>query len=91
MTPRCPAARPPTRPPCPFRPAACPRVRAAAGRDYRGGGSGARQLLNSPWDVAALPGGDVLVAIAGQHQIWRYDAAAGTTGVLSGNGARAHP
>jgi hypothetical protein len=38
-------------------------------------------------DVAALPGGDVLVAMAGQHQIWRYDAAAGSTSALSGNGA----
>lgn len=42
------------------------------GRDYRGGGSGAAQRLNSPWDVAALPGGEALVAMAGTHQMWRY-------------------
>lgn len=58
-----------------------------AGRDYRGGGAGSRQLLNSPWDVAVTAAGDVFVAMAGQHQIWRYEVASGTTSMVSGNGA----
>lgn len=64
----------------------CLLHRPAAGRDYRGGGSGARQLLNSPWDVVVAANGDVFVAMAGQHQIWRYEAASGATAMVSGNG-----
>ena len=56
------------------------------GRDYRGGGSGAGQRLNSPWDVALLPGGDVVVALAGQHQLWRFSAATRTCAAFSGDG-----
>jgi len=54
--------------------------------DYRGGGSGASQRLNSPWDVVILPGGDVAIAIAGQHQLWRYSLADGKCTAFSGDG-----
>ena len=56
------------------------------GRDYRGGGGGASQRLNSPWDVALLPSGDVLLAMAGTHQLWRYAASDGTLRAISGDG-----
>jgi DNA-binding beta-propeller fold protein YncE len=57
------------------------------GKDYRGGAAGGTQRLNSPWDVAMLPGGgDALVALAGTHQLWRYEAASGVLRVLSGDG-----
>ena len=54
------------------------------GRDYRGGGGGASQRLNSPWDVAALGGGEALVAMAGTHQLWRWARGAATA--VSGDG-----
>jgi DNA-binding beta-propeller fold protein YncE len=59
------------------------------GKDYKGGGSGAAQRLNSPWDVAMLPGGggDALVALAGTHQLWRYEgSSSGALRVFSGDG-----
>ncbi len=46
---------------------------------------GAAQSLNSPWDVVLDPQGKaVLFAMAGQHQIWRYDIASGVAGVRAG-------
>ncbi|MFJ4617710.1 NHL domain-containing thioredoxin family protein [Streptomyces sp. NPDC088812] len=39
--------------------------------------------LSSPWDVA-LFGGTVWIAMAGVHQLWAYDPAAGTVGVAAG-------
>jgi sugar lactone lactonase YvrE len=69
------------------------------GSDYKGGRIGQAQALNSPWDVVITPspstssangGGKVLVAMAGQHQIWAYDRSAaggaGAIGVISGSG-----
>ncbi|GAB4822761.1 hypothetical protein N2152v2_009807 [Parachlorella kessleri] len=57
------------------------------GRDYRGGKSGAAQSLNSPWDVTLDPAGDgVFVAMAGQHQIWRYNITTGVAELFSGTG-----
>ena len=56
------------------------------GRDYRGGKSGAAQSLNSPWDVALDPAGEgVFVAMAGQHQIWRYNITTGVAGERRGS------
>ncbi|MFD7683219.1 NHL domain-containing thioredoxin family protein [Streptomyces sp. NPDC060187] len=39
--------------------------------------------LSSPWDVA-LFGGRVWIAMAGVHQLWAYDPATGTVGVVAG-------
>ncbi|MET7610831.1 thioredoxin-like domain-containing protein [Streptomyces seoulensis] len=39
--------------------------------------------LSSPWDVA-LFGGKVWIAMAGVHQLWTYDPAAGTVEVAAG-------
>jgi DNA-binding beta-propeller fold protein YncE len=43
--------------------------------------------LNSPWDLARVPGSKVLyIAMAGPHQIWRLDLASATVGVFAGTG-----
>ena len=39
--------------------------------------------LSSPWDVAWFDGA-VIVAMAGIHQLWRFDPVAGTAGVWAG-------
>ncbi|MFG2946767.1 NHL domain-containing thioredoxin family protein [Streptomyces adustus] len=39
--------------------------------------------LSSPWDVAVF-GGRVWIAMAGVHQLWAYDPAAGTVAVAAG-------
>lgn len=58
----------------------------AKGSDYKGGGSGTSQLLNSPWDVCFDPAKDIVyIAMAGQHQIWTYTRD-GTTRAFSGDG-----
>ncbi|KAL4855636.1 Protein SUPPRESSOR OF QUENCHING 1 [Chlorella vulgaris] len=57
------------------------------GGDYSGGASGSSQLLNSPWDVVLDSTEQyVYVALAGQHQVWRYDTATGVAANFSGNG-----
>jgi thiol-disulfide isomerase/thioredoxin len=40
--------------------------------DRTGGGRGTRQGINSPWDLA-VHGSRLLVAMAGTHQIWRFE------------------
>jgi thiol-disulfide isomerase/thioredoxin len=40
--------------------------------DRAGGGRGTKQGLNSPWDLA-VHGSRLLVAMAGTHQIWRFE------------------
>ncbi|KAL9265959.1 SUPPRESSOR OF QUENCHING 1, chloroplastic-like protein [Drosera capensis] len=68
------------------------RVRTLAGNgtkgsDYKGGGRGTSQLLNSPWDVCFDPASEkVFIAMAGQHQIWEYNTSDGTTKAFSGDG-----
>jgi len=67
------------------------------GGDYRGGGRGRTQQLNSPWDVllvepgstsgAAGSGATLYIAMAGTHQIWSHDVASGVTQRFSGTGA----
>ena len=43
--------------------------------------------LNSPWDLLIPPGGKGLfIAMAGPHQIWRLELAAGTIGPWAGTG-----
>lgn len=57
------------------------------GSDYRGGGKGNSQLLNSPWDVCFDPVREkVYIAMAGQHQIWEHNLANETTISFSGDG-----
>jgi len=40
--------------------------------DRTGGGRGTRQGINSPWDLA-VHGSRLIVAMAGTHQIWRFE------------------
>jgi DNA-binding beta-propeller fold protein YncE len=43
--------------------------------------------LNSPWDVLPMPGARSLaIAMAGPHQIWKLDLAAGTIANFAGDG-----
>lgn len=41
--------------------------------------------LNSPWDVLWL-NGQLFIAMAGQHQLWRYDPEDGTVRLQAGSG-----
>ncbi|XP_021320322.1 NHL repeat-containing protein 2 isoform X3 [Sorghum bicolor] len=57
------------------------------GSDYKGGGQGTNQVLNSPWDVCYDPTEEtVYIAMAGQHQIWKHIVRDGVTKVISGDG-----
>ncbi|CAN6295323.1 unnamed protein product [Urochloa humidicola] len=57
------------------------------GSDYKGGGQGTDQVLNSPWDVCYDPSEEIVyIAMAGQHQIWKHNIRDGVTKVLSGDG-----
>ncbi len=48
-------------------------------------GQDARTPLSSPWDVVwSEAHGAVIVAMAGIHQLWAFDPAAGTVSVLAG-------
>jgi len=40
--------------------------------DRAGGGRGTQQGINSPWDLA-VHGSRLLVAMAGTHQVWRFE------------------
>jgi thiol-disulfide isomerase/thioredoxin/sugar lactone lactonase YvrE len=52
------------------------------------GGVGKTALLSSPWDVVKV--GDALImAMAGNHQIWKYDLASTKVSVYAGSGAEA--
>lgn len=67
------------------------RVSTVAGTGelgYRVDGAGPSRAvpLNSPWDVCLL-GGQLYIAMAGLHQIWRYDPVREVVGVLAGTGA----
>jgi thiol-disulfide isomerase/thioredoxin len=66
-------------------------VRTVAGtgvqlRERSGAGPALAQALSSPWDVAWFDGA-VLVAMAGIHQLWRFDPIDGTVGVAAGTSA----
>lgn len=57
------------------------------GSDYKGGGKGTSQLLNSPWDVCFEPANQIVyIAMAGQHQIWVHSTLDGVTRAFSGDG-----
>jgi thiol-disulfide isomerase/thioredoxin len=62
------------------------RTVAGSGRPWRRPGSTVDALsldLSSPWDLAWYQG-RVIVAMAGIHQLWWFDPAAGTAGVFAG-------
>lgn len=65
-------------------------VATAAGTGRLGGamrsGAALRTDLRSPWDVCEA-GGGLFVAMAGSHQIWRLDLAAGELRAHAGSGA----
>jgi thiol-disulfide isomerase/thioredoxin len=55
-------------------------------RSYPGdGGLGTEVALNSPWDLERL-GGDLYVAMAGSHQLWRMDLSSGIITPWAGSG-----
>jgi thiol-disulfide isomerase/thioredoxin len=58
----------------------------AQGRDRSYNGVGKDAVLNSPWDIERV-GNTLFIAMAGHHQIWRYDLSANTIAVHSGTGA----
>ena len=54
---------------------------------FEGGGPGTSTAISSPWDVLPIPGLRTLaVAMAGPHQIWRYDVARKTISHWAGSG-----
>ena len=58
------------------------------GHSFSVSGKGTSTSLNSPWDVIPIPGTKVLaIAMAGPHQIWRYDVARGTIATWAGSGS----
>lgn len=66
-------------------------VITAAGNGDRGfppGGWGPPLVtpLNSPWDLAA-EGDKIYVAMAGSHQVWKFDPSGGQIGAFAGSGA----
>ena len=48
-------------------------------------GPGRTTALNSPWDLV-LDGGDLYIAMAGSHQIWRMDLKSGRVEPYAGSG-----
>jgi thiol-disulfide isomerase/thioredoxin len=55
--------------------------------NFKAHGSGKTTSLTSPWDVVHIPGSRMLlIAMAGQHQIWRYDLDSKIVEVWAGTG-----
>ncbi len=64
------------------------RTLAGAGEQavtFHGGGDGPSTSLNSPWDLA-LNDGNLYIAMAGFHQLWRLDLATSEVRPYAGNG-----
>lgn len=60
----------------------------APARARSGGGPARDTDLSSPWDVVWWPAfGEVVVAMAGTHQLWAFDPVAGTVRVIAGTTA----
>jgi len=55
------------------------------GDDRAGGKCGTDQPINSPWDLA-VEGGTLYVAMAGLHQIWRFELGTGMGRAFVGSG-----
>lgn len=51
----------------------------------QGGGSGRQVTLNFPYDLT-LAGRDLFVAMAGNHQLWRFEVTTGTIAPYTGSG-----
>lgn len=68
------------------------KVTTAAGTGQQshrrsGGGLGEKTALNSPWDVIPIPDTNALaIAMAGIHEIWRYDLKTTLVSVWAGTG-----
>ncbi|MCD8534541.1 MAG: hypothetical protein LR011_07055 [Verrucomicrobia bacterium] len=56
------------------------------GRDYRGGTRGSDQPLSTPWDVVGYRD-SILIAMAGTHQIWKWDILQQAASQISGDGS----
>jgi DNA-binding beta-propeller fold protein YncE len=52
------------------------------------GGTGTRAALASPWDLL-LRGGELYIAMAGPHQIWKMNLKSGQVGPYAGSGREA--
>lgn len=52
------------------------------------GGVGTQARLSSPWDVTKI-GNALVLAMAGNHQLWKYDLATKRVSVFAGSGAEA--
>jgi thiol-disulfide isomerase/thioredoxin len=64
---------------------------AGTGLQARGrepGGPALRTALNSPWDLCVADE-QIYIAMAGPHQIWRFDPVAGEVAVFAGSGREA--
>ncbi|RUL88094.1 thioredoxin-like domain-containing protein [Tautonia sociabilis] len=58
-------------------------------QSYRRNGTfrGTAEGLNSPWDLIQVPGlAQLIVAMAGPHQLWRFDLNSGIIGPWAGSG-----
>lgn len=60
----------------------------AQGFNYDQSGPGREVALNSPWDVVAHEN-KIYIAMAGQHQLWVYDAEQGVVSPYAGTGREA--
>ena len=60
----------------------------AQGFNYDQSGPGREVALNSPWDVVAHEN-KIYIAMAGQHQLWVYDAEQGMVSPYAGTGREA--
>ena len=56
------------------------------GRHRRYNGPADKVQLNSPWDIERI-GNSIHIAMAGSHQMWRYDIDTNTMAVHAGTGA----
>ncbi len=63
----------------------------AQARPRSGGGSGLQTPLASPWDICynQTEHGHLYIAMAGAHQIWRYDVQSGDITPFAGGGREA--
>ncbi|SIO59484.1 Thiol-disulfide isomerase or thioredoxin [Singulisphaera sp. GP187] len=57
------------------------------GHRRSGAGAGKATSLSSPWDLVLIPGTKTLaIAMAGTHQIWRYDIPSDSVTIWAGEG-----
>ena len=56
--------------------------------DFRPDGPGDKTPLSSPWDLVLIKN-QLVVAMAGTHQLWSVDAKSGYVSVFAGTGREA--